>query len=303
MLSVDWRMLSYENMAEISKNTDVNDPDFFRFIAPTLPESNVVNMIIKEQKRILNERTPGKYVYMFLALGIFRRMEVPYYFGRIIDDQVDGDQEIPTGFSSCEDYIDYLKNSLEEKDDRTFRGGIAEFLMLKSVSNLEKLEQSHGETKTQTVKFLDAMLSEHQRRTKQGVLTRVELTQRYHDTFDPPQDITFIATGSPTRSSHVPDLALAQGKSFAVKDLKPDISKGICNIPAEILDQAELTFPKLMEDPNLVDGNGLIQEWRLNEQREAEQLVDNLWRMKLEPRAWALVRFLTLGVKREYNLP
>src|SRR3990172_10021183 len=110
MLSVDWRMLSYENMAEISKNTDVNDPDFFRFIAPTLPESNVVNMIIKEQKRILNERTPGKYVYMFLALGIFRRMEVPYYFGRIIDDQVDGDQEIPTGFSSCEDYIDYLKN-------------------------------------------------------------------------------------------------------------------------------------------------------------------------------------------------
>src|SRR3989344_7774574 len=114
-------MVLYTNMKDVPQHFNINDPDFFRSVSPTLSESVVERMVINEQKRILTERAPGKYDIMFLALKVFRRMEVPYFFGRIIDDQVDGDQQIPPGFSSCEDYIDYLKNLLEEKDNRTFR--------------------------------------------------------------------------------------------------------------------------------------------------------------------------------------
>ena len=143
------------------------------------------------------------------------------------------------------------------------------------------------------LQFIDAMKTEHERRTSRQVSTRNELYSLYQDSFSTPQDIAFIHLWSSCRSADLPELADLQGRLYAVRDLRDDLARGIFFIPGEVIEQSGLDADKLIDNPQLADTNECVQAWRRSELVEGAKLIEQLGEKELDWKARLLVKFLT----------
>ena len=63
-------------------------------------------------------------------------LQLGYYFGRWVDDVVDGDEAVPNGFTAVDSWLDHL----EEPDSQPVCDSPAFFLLQEAIDHLEPLE-------------------------------------------------------------------------------------------------------------------------------------------------------------------
>ncbi|MEK9160303.1 MAG: squalene/phytoene synthase family protein [Patescibacteria group bacterium] len=227
------------------------------------------SLIISGQKYQLYSRSPGKYEAITTALfllstfnplyrlshepkGIAPAIEVAYHFCRMIDDFADGDAPIPVEFKDFSALITSLKAQLRH-DQATSANTDPEFLLKRLLYKMDCREDLDT--------FLDAMKVEHDKRTSGEVFTREALEKLYNDSFGAPHRVAFAALGSTASGESIQDLFQLQGRLYAVRDLIPELSKGIIFIPKEVMDESGLNKETLVQYPEESIKNPAIQKW------------------------------------------
>ncbi len=228
------------------------------------------SLIISAQKDALYSRSPGKYDAITTALfllstfnpldrilstepkGFAPAIEVAYHFCRMIDDFADGDAPIPKEFADFPALVTSLKSQL--KDAKAPSTDTDPEFLLKRV--LHKLD-----CRKELDSFLDAMKVEYEKRINGEVFTREELQKLYNDSFGAPHMIAFAALGSEATSESIQDLFQLEGRLYAVRDLIPELSKGIIFIPKEVLEESGLSKENLIQAPAESIKNPAIQKW------------------------------------------
>lgn len=269
-------------------------------ILPTIRRNSLMSLIIRKNSQDMRDRAPNKYNAMLAILKVFPDLQIAYHFGRKLDDIADGDSLLPENYDYFPNLTKHLKNALLDRS-LIYEAGECEFLMREVLVRTKSREKIEGETKAEIDKFLDAILFDYLRRERHLTLGKNELETVYLETFGHALNIAFIILGSNCRFKDIPELGLAQGKAFAVKDLREDVEMGICNIPKGVLDLSGLSFYELMTNPNLAFGNPVLAEWMTTEMAEARNLVSQLKKKKLDFKARILINFLSLGVTRKWK--
>jgi len=276
------------------------DPAFFQ--NNHYSTSELEKMIISSQIASMRERASGKYDLILAAVSFFPTLNVSYHFGRMVDDIADGDAPLPGCFSGFEEFVDNLKNRALQPENSDKVKCAAEFLLLRSVDRLNRISKNQQEVLEGVNWFLNSMLEENRRRVDRKVLTKRQLEKVHYNSFGSSLEISLIAIGSNNRAKDIPEAPLILGKDYSIeeKELKPDLKRGICNIPSEVLSTANLTLEHLMKNPDLVS-HPKIQEWIINEEIEVGEILDKVKGRKLDTRSDLLVnRFMLLGVRKRH---
>ncbi|MFA6089855.1 MAG: hypothetical protein WC755_08410 [Candidatus Woesearchaeota archaeon] len=269
---------------------------FFKKTANYIEHTLTTNPATQEQITIIRAelalylRSPEKYetitsVYHLLSTfnplaristkapeGLYPAFSVAYFFCRMVDDIVDGDSELPEGFDSIYKLVDSLKIQVNGKSVEPITDI---HLMLRSM--MTKLVPRSGDDLIAEVHiFLDAMIADYERRTKQTALSEAELADINKNSFGPPHTIAFMALNSSTMTSQINDLMQLEGRIQAVRDLKAELPKGIINIPLEVLNLSDFSKEQLITDPNLIDNCPIIQQWIQDELIWGYRIIEEL---------------------------
>lgn len=287
------------------------------------PDEIFVSLIMLRAKSILYNRSFKKYFPIVEAnslvsgytipnllaridfrqpygIGLFRSAAPAYTLGRMIDDMADGDID-PKEFNyeSFPAYIDHTKREIENQFAHTKKWFTLDFLMKYTINRLIRDQKEDDDVVGDWNLFLEAMLVEYDRRVNRKILTREELNTTYDASFGPAHNIMLIAYHSKTRFKDIKETSRLQGGVFAFCDLKLELKRSICNIPMEVLNEAGLDPFLLMENPDLLDGNDVIQNWmkaeleaaRINYQKLKQKIP------KLDFTARLYLKFLMKGVE------
>lgn len=286
-----------------------------------LPEDHVEQLAIQAQWGRMSARAEGKYDPLLATLsllsnfnplvrfvpfaspmgaGLAPGLEVSYHFGRAVDDVVDGDAELPSGFTSVPEWLQFLRGHIDEGGRNIPKGLTVEFLLKRTLRRMQPYDGRRFGIQSELRSFLGAMEREYDRRVNRKVLNREELSLLYRDAFGPPHTITLEAVGSRTIAQDIPELAQAQGRLFAIADLKEDLARGIINIPQEVLELASLRSEELVENPGRIK-HRLVGEWIESEISDCAQLIQTLREKKLDWRGRAYVSYLLKGFDKFYK--
>lgn len=312
-----------EQLSQTATGGLSNIERFANWLISVYPEPAIEFIILAEERDRLTNNSPGKYATLATGLritstfnplarlvswkfpeGIFPAFEPAYYVGRVVDDIADGDRELPEGYEGFQDWINHLKHCLETNFQAVPKDFSFEFLFKRAIQRLEPLQRPGDNVREEYLKFLDAMVMENQRRVNAEVKTEQQLAEINWESFSHVQDIAFIAVKSSVRITQksglakLPDLL---GRGYAIRDLQAELGKNICNIPKEVLDKSGLSFQQLSQNPQLVDGNSVLQSWINSEIQECRKIIEELNQVKLDIPAKFLVKILTKGIEKDLN--
>lgn len=255
----------------------------FRLIARDAKYQKITtSLLISSTFNPLTRFLPGRPVGM--TPGLF----TAYHLCRKIDDIADADQPLPERYESFSDMVDELKNAMKQNKYPETDLGILLRGTVRDMNDYHRVD-----LKAQLNNFLDAMLYENERRLKRMISTKSELTRLYQNSFGVPQDIAFIGSGTSVRSNDLPELAELQGRVYAVRDLLPELSKGIIFIPKEAI-PSDISIDTLCENPHSIPE---INDWVRDEIIEGKRMVKALKTKKFDRRANIIIKFLTGGIE------
>lgn len=274
--------------------------------------------VLGQRREALLQQNNHKYRIMASVLDwLPQGLKLGYYGGRWVDNVVDGDESLPDGFTTVDSWLDSLIGQIKVQGtskQQIIKEPSAAFLIQQAVRHLLPLENREmgDDVRREFVSFLEAMRWEHHRRINQLVLSEEEILHSYWEGFSHAQNITLISLRAKARiSSDCPSidqmlkmspdelplvLPIILGKAYAIRDLGPELEKGICNIPDLILERSGLSFPSLIANPSQARKNPVITEWALNDLRISKQLATKLRQKRLDLPTKAMVEFLTAGI-------
>lgn len=193
----------------------------------------IESCIGQEAKRLVHkDRQKGKLVASLYAASLLglqkgRQIRAAYFFMRYLDDLLDG--EIEPGEMSPREYASDVLEQLEsghiKPDDRIKQLG---------AYTLSHLEPAH-EVRDQMARILRAMIFDYDRRLVRQTVSSEQLHEYYAGMLDASVDGALTAIGSSGRSNDTPGLGLNLGRLYSLRDLRPDWTSGIINIPGEVL--------------------------------------------------------------------
>jgi hypothetical protein len=248
-------------------------------------------LLIQEQNDRLHSRAPGKYenitaVFKVLATfnplsrflgtmpeGYAPAIEVAYHLCRWVDDVADGDLPLPESYKDFAALVAALKVHLSGSSALSAEDTDLEFLLKRTLQKLDKHPVPTIDIRKEMGLFLDAMQVEHDKRVEGEVLTREKLEALYRGSFGPPHMLAFAALGSSCSGEAIADLFQLQGRLYAVRDLIPELSKGIIFIPLEVVKESGLRQDELTGDPETAVQNEVIQRWIAEEDRYGLQTI------------------------------
>ncbi len=104
-----------------------------------------------------------------------------------------------------------------------------------------------------------------------------------------------MAFRSGNRNADVASLGTLLGRIYALKDLTMELGNGIVNIPAEILEKANIHPAKLKTDPeNTIRESPTIMKWVEEELSSCEEETRKTLELKLDKTGTFLVKTLLL---------
>ena len=121
------------------------------------------------QRREMKTRAPGKHdsqLNLLHRLICIPDLELVYSFGRSLDDIADGDALTPADFLNFPQFVDHLKLNLNNNWGVLTNRSRAEILMAATMEKLSTKAQAANKTEQIIARFLDAMVSEYDRRVK-----------------------------------------------------------------------------------------------------------------------------------------
>jgi hypothetical protein len=274
-------------------------------------------LLIQQQNDRLYSRASGKYenittVFNVLATfnplsrilgtmpeGYAPAIEVAYHFCRWVDDVADGDMPLPEPQEDFASLVEALKAHLSGCSALLAEDTDLEFLLKRTLQKLDKHLVPSIDARKEMGLFLDAMRVEHDKRVEGVIFSRVELEALYKDSFGPPHMLAFAALGSNCSGEAIADLFQLQGRLYAVRDLTPELSKGIVFIPLEVVEESGLSQDALIGDPETAVQNEVIQRWIAEEDRYGLQTIAAL-REKARSLPWdvkGVVEFLVKPIE------
>ena len=296
---------------ELSRGQQLLDKAM-NFLESKRPACDYEHIFIMNQKATLSHQFPKKYNRRFASLnllsnfnplallypqnfdmfgsGLYPALEVSYHWGRAFDNIIDGDAEVPVQGMSVTDWMKRQKELAVTGAETVPKAPTIEYMLKRTLIRLNRMG-SEVNIQDEMVKFIDAMEVEYDRRVNKKVLTRQELKDLNRDSFGSPHTITLVAVRSRAQGHDVWELGQIQGRIQALRDIHPELKKGICNIPAEVLDESNLTLSSLAANPQLFDTNTTLQEWKQQELLECAALMDQLKAKPLDKSAQLYVSY------------
>lgn len=170
-----------------------------------------------------------KQIQMNLLLPrVSQWIRLSYFFGRYIDDIVDGDELPPAQYKN--NIKKYIKNIKTWKENTE----IISKVMNKIIQTYQTFSP---DIKNYLHDFLDAMVDEHDRRLNKAAMSKKELIKLHDKSFRWAHEIYLCALWSQQRAKNIAELPQILWRIYAIKDLKDDIKNGIYNIPSEYIKQ------------------------------------------------------------------
>lgn len=208
----------------------------------------------------------GLYMLSLVDCEVGRVARSSYYFMRHIDDVLDGDR---IGIADPLGYAMTIRYCVETATvDPRFP---IVTLASDALRILNQKARAGDDPKKDFLDELDVMIFDFQRSKDRSVLTQRELDQYYHDTFFPVINVMLIGLNSKLRAGDISELAFSQGRVYSVRDLTDDWSKGIINIPKEVLQRASLSNIAPVMD---IQNSSVIHEWFLEQLTLSQEEID-----------------------------
>jgi hypothetical protein len=176
---------------------------------------------------VLRQMHLFKYLAFAPTRGEF--LESYYTLMRYLDDIVDGDVPLPSGY---ENIIEYLNEKISFSKDPGNPADEVDYLMLYCFQLAEKFgEDFHEETKD----ILDSLLFDANRRGKGIVFSREELHHHFHllDIRGTIRATLKIFKDDPGKYLLLESLGMASRHQYDIEDLATDIKAGYINISKE----------------------------------------------------------------------
>lgn len=218
-----------------------------------------VELLTAQEALKLIRRRPH-FVFMVLgqyALSVFgfersRTLRAAYLPIRYVDDLLDGDAY---GITNPLDFIQQLQRRILE--DQLTDSSIDRQLNY-ALSILEDKARLNDQPRLDFVRVIDTIVFDRLRAQERRLLTGDEIEQYYRSAFDPVMNISLQAIDSQLRSSNVPALSFGQGRVYSARDLRTDWTRGVINIPGEVLFAAGLTAHSPLDE---VKNNIIVIDW------------------------------------------
>jgi len=287
------------------------------------PDYAIEQVFIQRQKDNLRYQSPGKYDRRFATLnllsnshplivpavpfypqllniygsGLFSALGVSYNWGRAVDNIADGDTEVPIEGMPAIEWIRKQKELAVTGAESVPKLPTEEYMLKRTLIRLGEIG-SDVDIQGEMVKFLDAMEVECDRRINGRVLTREELEILNRDSFGSPHTITLVAVRSKAQGHDVGELGQIQGRIQALRDIHPELEKGICNIPAEVLEESSLTLSMLEANSQLFNTSPTLQAWKQQELVDCGELMDQLGAKSLDKPAELYVRYFFSEIEK-----
>lgn len=211
--------------------------------------------LIKRDRRFISH-IAGLYLLSFKTSGNIetgRLARASYFFFRDLDDRVDGVREHDGS------PLHYALNIRHQIESGRFSSTPEIVELAKySIPVLERRARQDDNPRQDFIAVIDANLFDYERRHERRVLSTEEIQQYYQATFPPLLNILFVGLGSALRARDVPNMANCQGAVYTVRDLEEDWNLGIINIPNEVLQEAQLTSSRGIDE---VRTNHIVGRW------------------------------------------
>lgn len=199
-----------------------------------------------------------------------------YFFCRYLDDYADGEKIIDRPTSSFEDFITSLKKTVLHPQKSYSRT-----IDLTIIDAIKKLSKQHVDIEIvqhEFLEFLGSMLFDYRRRTETIILTEEELLKVYDNSFKPILHIALIGLGVDIKEKYIFLLGRLQGKLYAIQDLHYELSKGIFNIPKEVVASSGMSSKEIIKSPSTFLETKKYKEWENKElidcRKHAQELRD-----------------------------
>jgi hypothetical protein len=156
-------------------------------------------------------------------------IRLSYFFGRAIDDIVDGDIPIPDWYNDITEYITTIKNDI-------LQNNIASNIMISKVCQkiIETYKKYDKDIQKYAIDFFFFFLLEYYRRKDKLILNKEQLINLHDKSFRGAHEIYLCALWSKNRQKDISELPQILWRLYGIKDLSEDLSKNICNIPSEL---------------------------------------------------------------------
>lgn len=215
--------------------------------------------IISGESNRLIERDPQKYRKMVTAICLAPMIrgggviKDAYFFMRHIDDVLDGDLILD---QNPLNYVKSIRNDvLKGNQNQEYP---IEKLAFRALEKLNKIKKKDN-PRSKFLDGIDGMMDDHKRMVNKLVLNSIQLRESFIKTFGPHYDIALMAI----RSNLVGSLGVnnfynCQGFAYGIRDLEIDWTRGLINIPKEVLEASNLKVSDAVVE---VLENTIVKEW------------------------------------------
>jgi hypothetical protein len=177
-----------------------------------------------------------------------RLLRTGFCLAQHIDDVLDGDRPV-TG-----DPVAYARRLLH---------GAPGPLAPLAASVLAELDRRGG--RATLAELVEVLIEDRRRMDARRTMPAAALAAHHRRTFRLSLDLTLIAAGSRLRAEDAPELVEVLAWCSPVRDLEEDLTKGLINIPEEVLARVPAGFPVLAAEP--------VREWLRAEHQKAAALL------------------------------
>jgi len=184
------------------------------------------------------------------APGRAQLMRATYCLARLLDDVLDGDRQVD---GAPEAYVLRLMHDLENAASARRDGAIR--LSRFVFTNLKSLAEGEEDPAADLRALIDLMLFDRTRARDRILLREEELLQHHHLTFASILNIALCIVDARIRARELTSLTRAQSILYTIRDLEEDLSRGLVNIPFEVLCESghaegmDLSYSALQKHP------------------------------------------------------
>ena len=194
----------------------------------------------------------GFYLYGY-SLFNWRRaraMRVGFCYLQFIDDILDGDRIVkdPRGLA-----MKLAKQIESEQFTNEKYSLMAEFMLADLLANPRPGDDPKGDL----LNIIETMVLDFDRSNELKLMTTQELNEQHRKTFYYSLNLLFMSARAEVRAGQVPELLAAFGWCSTMRDLEEDLSRGLVNIPSEVVNQLGhdtdiKNYEQVAKDPEVV---------------------------------------------------
>jgi len=241
--------------------------------------------------------------YLVVALGIYGRslfrwrrlrgIRAGFCLMQQLDDILDGDR--PSPVEPLEVAEDVLRQMRCWSFDDSSAGRLARCLWEETARF-----ENGDDLRRQVMGLIEVMQRDRVRARDRLLLSREELRDHHRATFHSAVNLMLVFGGAELRARDVPDLIELFGWCSTMRDLREDMKKGLVNIPASVVQEAEAQGLRSLDFDSAL-GTPAMRSWMAAEHERAKDLLkrsDETLSRLARRRGAALLRMFHRSIQR-----